>query len=80
MCVSRLHRVVTPEENGFVTVVDLDGDEHVVSLLAYEGPPPRVGEWIVAHSGFALEGVDPAHAESVAEEISRARPPREGSK
>ncbi|MGA2519630.1 MAG: HypC/HybG/HupF family hydrogenase formation chaperone [Acidimicrobiales bacterium] len=73
MCVSRLHLVVDPPAGAEVTVQDIDGSRHRVSLLAYEGDPPAVGDWLVVHSGYALEQVDTEEAERVAAELSAAR-------
>ena len=77
MCVSRLHRVVTDATDTTVDVVDLDGHPSQVSLLAFEGPPPSTGEWLVVHSGYALERVDAADALSIAADIDAARTLRE---
>ena len=67
MCMSRLHQVTAAADGGRVAVHDFDGTAHVLSTLAYEGPSLQAGDWIVAHSGFAL---CPADAEDVA--IARA--------
>jgi len=50
-------------------VRDLEGREQTVSLLAYDGPPPKVGDWLVAHSGFALAPADAQEAEAVLSEL-----------
>ena len=71
MCTSRLHKVLRSEEPGVVDVEDVDGTVHRVSLLALEGPTPVVGEWLVVHSGYAIDRVDGDAAEVVAEEIRR---------
>ncbi len=71
MCTSRLHKVLRSDEPGVVDVEDVDGTVHRVSLLALEGPTPMVGEWLVVHSGYAIDRVDPDAAEVVAEEIRR---------
>lgn len=63
MCMSRLHQVVDVSAGERITVHDLDGASHTVSLLAYDGPPVQAGDWVVAHSGFAL---GPAEADDVA--------------
>lgn len=73
MCVSRLHQVIREESSERVTVLDLDGRYHVVSLLALDGPPPHVGDWLVVHSGYALERVSSYEAESIRGEIERGR-------
>jgi hydrogenase expression/formation protein HypC len=71
MCVSRLHRVVA-EGDGAVDVEDVDGTVHRVSLLALDGPPPVTGDWLVVHSGYAIDRVDATEAEAVAAELRRA--------
>ena len=68
MCMSRLHRVVRDAGGDAVDVEDLDGTVHRVSLLALDGPPPAPGEWLVVHSGYAINRVDRAEAEAVAAE------------
>ena len=71
MCMSRLHRVVEVDGTR-ADVEDMDGTVHRVSLLALDGPPPAVGEWLVVHSGYAVDRVDTAEAEAVAEELRQA--------
>jgi len=69
---SRLHKVVTEGE----TSVDAEGPDGVVrriSLLALDGPPPAIGEWLVVHSGYAIDRVDPAEADEVVAELARER-------
>ncbi len=72
MCVSRLHRVLRSFDPGSVQVEDIDGAIHRVSLLALDGPPPEPGEWLVVHSGYALDRVDAGEAEAVADEVRSA--------
>jgi len=72
MCMSRLHRVVGDAGPGAVEVEDLDGRRHRVSLLALDGPTPAPDTWLVVHSGYALERVTAAEAETVAAEIRAA--------
>jgi len=55
-----------------VDVEDLDGTIHRVSLLALDGPAPTPGEWLVVHSGYALDRVDTTDAEAVATELQMA--------
>ncbi len=69
MCVSRLHRVVSAPDSGFVEAEDVDGVCHRVSLLAYDGPAPVPGCWVVVHSGYALGPVDGAEAEAALAEL-----------
>ncbi len=72
MCLSRLQRVVDQGVGLQVTVEDAQGARHLASLLAFEGEAPRVGEWLVVHSGFALQRVDPAEAEAIVAELRQA--------
>ena len=72
MCMSRLHRVVA-EHDRAVDVEDLDGTVHRVSLLALDGPPPVTGDWLVVHSGYAIDRVDAGEAEAVAAQLGQAR-------
>ncbi len=69
MCVSRLHRVLRGAGPGAVDVEDVNGTVHRVSLLALDGPAPAAGEWLVVHSGYAIDRVDSADAEAVATEL-----------
>lgn len=69
MCTSRLHRVVAPAGPGTVVVEDVDGNRHRVSLLALEPPVPEPGDWLVVHSGYAIDRVDGSEAESVVAEL-----------
>jgi hydrogenase maturation factor len=78
MCVSRLHQVVAPGPMGHVLVEDSQGHEREVSLLAFEGATPQPGEWLVVHSGFALERVDSAEAAAIVAELRRAAGPPPG--
>ncbi len=69
MCMSRLHRVVRSLDPGSVDVEDLEGGTHRVSLLALDGPMPEPGDWLVVHSGYALDRADSIEAEAVAAEL-----------
>ena len=69
MCMSRLHRVMRSAGPGSVDVEDVNGTVHRVSLLALDGPAPAEGEWLVVHSGYAIDRVEAADAEAVATEI-----------
>lgn len=73
MCLSRLHRVVATPAPGVVEVEDVHGRRRRVSLLALDGPVPDPGEWLVIHSGYAIDRVDADEAEAVAAELHMAR-------
>jgi hydrogenase expression/formation protein HypC len=69
MCMSRLHRVIGIPEAGSADVEDVDGTVHRVSLFALGGTDPEPGDWLVVHSGYALDRVEEAEAESVVAEL-----------
>jgi len=69
---SRLHRVLTAPIGGWVTVENVEGQEHRVSLLAFEGAQPEPGQWLVVHSGYALQVVDPDEAAAIVGELRAA--------
>ena len=66
---SRLHRVLGVAVDGALDVADVDGAVHRVSLLALDGPEPQPGDWLVVHSGYAIDRVDRDEAEAVAAEL-----------
>lgn len=70
MCDSRLRRVVAVRES-LLVVADHGGREEEASLLAYEGPPPSCGDFVVVHSGFALAPVDQVEATRMLAELAR---------
>lgn len=70
---SRLHLVGAEPAGGRVGVQDLDGAPHTVSLLAYDGPPLHAGDWVVAHSGFALSLADADDVAAARAEWERVR-------
>jgi hydrogenase maturation factor len=72
MCVSRLHKVLGSAETGTVEVESVDGKVHRVRLLTLDGPTPEPGEWLVVHSGYAIDRVDATEAEAVAAELRLA--------
>lgn len=80
MCMSRLHRVIDVGKKGRLTVIDLEGREHVVSLLALDGETPTVGEWLVVHSGYVIDRVDANEAQLVADLITGGRQLSSGRK
>jgi len=55
-----------------VDVESVDGTVHRVSLLALDGSEPAPGEWLVVHSGYAVDRVDAADAEAVASELQHS--------
>jgi hydrogenase maturation factor len=72
MCTSRYFRVTDAFGDGEVTAEDAEGRRHHLSLIAYEGPPPQAGTWVVAHSGYALAAAEAAEAELAIEQLHGA--------
>ncbi len=56
-----------------VDVEDVSDTVRRVFLLALDGPVPTPGEWLVVHSGYAIDRVDAADAEAVATQLQRAQ-------
>jgi hydrogenase maturation factor len=73
VCQSRLHQVRSLTEPGKVLVEDLDGRAFEVSLLALEPeePAPARGDWLVVHSGYAIDRVEAREAELALAEFRR---------
>jgi hydrogenase expression/formation protein HypC len=64
MCQSRYQQVVTSPRRGVVRVVDMEGIERTVSLLAFDEAAPQIGDWLIVHSGYALCKADQEEAET----------------
>jgi hydrogenase maturation factor len=73
MCQSRYQLVIADASDGVVRVRDIEGVERDVSLLAFDGTPPSVGEWLVVHSGYALASVEPEEALAAMEDLNTGR-------
>lgn len=73
MCDSRYQRVVARPIAATVRVLDSDGVERDVSLLAYDGVEPEIGDWLVVHSGYALGMVEDNEAETAIAQIQSAK-------
>jgi hydrogenase maturation factor len=73
MCDSRFQRVVAVLSDAVVRVQDVDGLERTASLLAYDGDPPEVDDWLVVHSGYALNKADREDAMTAVADLRAAR-------
>ncbi len=71
MCSSRYFHVVEVLADIAVIAEDVDRNRHRLSLIAYEGPLPAPGSWVVAHSGYALAPVASEEAELAMDELRR---------
>lgn len=60
MCLSLLGRVLSVDDRGDRATVDVDGVERTVGLapLTLTGRAVAPGDWVVAHSGLAVERLD----------------------
>jgi hydrogenase maturation factor len=58
---------------GRVMVEDTNGRRHEVSLLALEPkePDPVPGDWLVVHSGYAIDRVEAVEAAIILAELGR---------
>lgn len=50
-----------------LALVEVEGARRRVNIGLLEGDPPRPGEWVVIHMGFAVERVDAEGAERARE-------------
>jgi hydrogenase expression/formation protein HypC len=73
---SRLQRVLAPSGAGWIQTQDREGRVHRVSLLALDGAPPGPGEWVVVHSGYAIDRADADDATAVAADLRSVTDPR----
>ncbi len=73
MCLSSLHQVVECDASDAVTAEDMDGNRQRVSLLALDGDRPEPGEWLVVHSGYAIERITAEEARAVITDLRVVR-------
>lgn len=71
MCLSDLGRVVDVDEARHSVSVDVGDRVIQVSTvtLGLDGPSPAIGDWLVVHTGFAVERL----TEAAADDIQQAR-------
>ncbi|HEU5301870.1 MAG TPA: HypC/HybG/HupF family hydrogenase formation chaperone [Acidimicrobiia bacterium] len=64
MCLSNAGRVLAIENHGREAVVEVSGTAIRVSLamMLLEGQPITTGDWVLVHTGFAIETLEPAEA------------------
>ena len=64
MCTSMPARVVRVSDDGTVAVADVDGTERRVDLtvLTFDGRTARPGDWLLVHTGFAVDVLAPDDA------------------
>jgi hydrogenase maturation factor len=72
MCNSALHRVTVEDGPDTVLATDLYGRTRRVSLLAFDGDPPRPGTWVVVHSGYAIGSATAEEAADAVADLIRA--------
>ena len=70
MCMSRLRHVVSCEGDARAIVDDPEGRRTSISLLALDGPPPQPGEWLVVHSGYAIDRLEADEAHRTLDELT----------
>ena len=64
MCLSLAGRVLRVDGAGHEALVDVDGTERTVLLdvLTLDGRTPSVGDWVLVHTGFAVDLLTEADA------------------
>lgn len=64
MCVTQIGRIVETAADGRALVADPGGELHHVSLapLTLAGEPVGTGDWVLVHTGFAVERVPASDA------------------
>ncbi len=67
MCLSDLGRVVDSDEARHSVSVDIGDRVIPVSTvtLGLDGPSPAIGDWLVIHTGFAVERLTAAAAADI---------------
>lgn len=54
MCLGVPGRLVAVSADGAIATLDLAGDAREVSLALLADDPPRIGDWVSVHMGFAM--------------------------
>ncbi len=69
MCISMAARVLAIDDDGRAARVDIDGSERRVALtvLILEGKTVATGDWLLVHTGLAVEILTPASAADLLE-------------
>jgi hydrogenase expression/formation protein HypC len=67
MCVALPGRVVAVDDDGRTARVDVDGAERRVALtvLVLDGTRVEPGQWLLVHTGLAVEVLEPGAAEEL---------------
>ena len=71
MCVSCLGNVLESDGPKRVLVEHVNGLITRASLLAFDGPSPEPGDWVVVHSGYVIDRLEAADALRSVKEIRR---------
>lgn len=56
MCLGIPAKIVEIEESSLMATVDIAGNRRKVSLMLL--PDAKVGDWVLVHTGFAIQLVD----------------------
>jgi hydrogenase maturation factor len=83
MSLSDVARIVRVDPADASAVVDVEGAESRISLavLVLDGAVPAAGDWVVVHTGLAVERITADHAATVlATRHAYNLPPTEGSR
>lgn len=82
MCLADLGRVLGLDDAAGTARVRLDDREIDVSLapLVLTGATPGVGDWLVVHTGLAVEVLDPDEAERIRDARAEMHAPEGGTR
>ena len=69
MCMNRPGRVIAVDADGNAGFVDVRGRSQRVSLavLAFQGTPAQVGDWVLLNAGIPVQRIDPQEAGRIIE-------------
>ena len=76
MCLGIPGRVVeAPPGNDQLAKVEVEGVRRTVSVGLLEDDPPRPGDWVLIHVGFAMAKIDEREAAMTLEALRSLGPP-----
>ena len=85
MCLSELGRVIDHDASTRMASLDVDGRVLAVSTVALgiDAPHISAGDWLVVHTGLAVERPTPAEAAQIVDarrRVSNREPPASGDR
>jgi hydrogenase expression/formation protein HypC len=59
------------DDLGHLAKVEVSGVRRVISTRLLAADPPRVGDWVLVHVGFAMAVIDEAEATATLDQVRR---------